>query len=104
MGQGRGLAVRDDLLDHGVVAVFPLGPQRCGGLVGEEGVVAPDGKQLVLLAHDGGFGQVTDPAHDRRAVTRSAFLRPVNAVYSGISATSASEMSSPVSGSGTAVG
>lgn len=65
MGQGPGLAVRDDLLDHGVVAVFPSGPQPRGRPVGEEGVVAPDGKQFALLAHDRRLGQVTDPAHDQ---------------------------------------
>lgn len=32
LGQRPGLAVCDDLLDHGVVAVFPLGLQRGGGL------------------------------------------------------------------------
>ncbi|MBB5157369.1 hypothetical protein BJ970_004903 [Saccharopolyspora phatthalungensis] len=33
--------------------------------VGEDRVVAPDGKQLALLTFDGWFGQVADPAHDQ---------------------------------------
>lgn len=68
VGQGKGLAVGDDLLDNGVVAVPSLGLQGRGRVVGEEGVVAPNRKQLVLLTDGGGCGQGTDAAHDKAVV------------------------------------
>ena len=40
--------VREDLLDHGMVAVLLLGLEHHERGVGEHGVVAPDGEQLVL--------------------------------------------------------
>ncbi|WSK01895.1 hypothetical protein OG395_49845 [Streptomyces sp. NBC_01320] len=46
MGQGGGFAVGDDLLDDRVVTVFAFGLEGLCGLVGEERVVTPDGKQL----------------------------------------------------------
>lgn len=81
MREGSGLAVGDDLLDDRVVAVLPLGLEGLEGTVREDGVVAPDGEQLALLADGSGFGPVDHPPHDlRRAVTCSSLGRPVKAV------------------------
>ncbi|WPW27167.1 hypothetical protein P6B95_07000 [Streptomyces atratus] len=55
-------------------AVLPLGLERRRGGVGEERVVVPDREQLALLADDGGFGQVKDPAHDQPGRDPLAFL------------------------------
>ena len=46
--QGAVGPVREDLLDLGVVAVVLLGLEHHERGVGEHGVVAPDGEQLVL--------------------------------------------------------
>ena len=56
--------VGEDLLHDGVVAVLPLGLDELERRVGEDGVVAPDGEQLVL---PGGcfLVQVADPADDQ---------------------------------------
>lgn len=103
-GQGGGFAVGDDLFDHGVVAVFPLGHEcRCGP-VSEEGVVAQRGNSSPCSPMAVSLARSRTRRTISRAVTRSAFFRLAKAVYWGISATSASEMGSPVSGSGTAVG
>jgi hypothetical protein len=64
-----------------VQAVLQLGLEHRERAVGEHRVVAPGGEQLALLG----------------------LLRPMNAVYS-TSATSASDTSSPVSGSTNASG
>lgn len=64
VGESFDFAVLDDLFDDSVVAVFTLGLERGGGVVGEEGVVAPDGEQLALFADSGGFRQVADAAHN----------------------------------------
>ena len=46
--QGAAAQVREDLLDDGVVTVLRFGLDHLEGRVGEQGVVAPDGEQLVL--------------------------------------------------------
>ncbi|MGW0792331.1 hypothetical protein ACWD04_29920 [Streptomyces sp. NPDC002911] len=74
VGQGGGFAVGDDLLDDGVVAVFLFGLQGCDRLVGEEEVVAPDGKQLALLTGNRRFGEVLDAAHDQSGGDSLRFL------------------------------
>ena len=47
-GERAGAQVGDDLLDDGVVAVLALGLDQFERRVRENGVVAPDGEQLVL--------------------------------------------------------
>ena len=74
VGEGSGFAVGDDLFDDGVVAVLAFGLERLGGVVGEERVVAPDREQLALFAHDSGFGQVADAAHDQPGRDALGFL------------------------------
>ena len=55
MSQGTVGPVGEDLLDDGVVAVLLLGLEHHERGVGEHGVVAPDGEQLVLaFARPGG--------------------------------------------------
>jgi hypothetical protein len=82
-------------LDDRVPAVGDVGLRGRLGAVGEQRVVAPDREQFL------GAGAVTDPAHDQPAVTgRLVEANAVNAT----SATSASEISCPVSGSTTAPG
>ena len=48
VGERAGVQVGDDLLDDGVVAVLAFGLDQFERRVGEHGVVAPDGEQLVL--------------------------------------------------------
>jgi len=52
-------------LDDRVVAVLAFSLQRLERAVGEEGVVAPDGKQLALDADGGGLGSIHHPTHDQ---------------------------------------
>jgi len=71
-----------------VVAVLFLGLDQLERGIGEDGVIAEDGEQLVL-ARGGLLVQVTDPADDQPGGDRLPFFE-VNAVY-GTSATCASE-------------
>ena len=56
--------VSEDLLDRGVVAVLPLGLDQLERGIGEHGVVAPGGEQLVLPGSCL-LVQVADPADDQ---------------------------------------
>ena len=95
MGPGSVDEVGPDGFADGVPAVGDVGLGDGFGVVGEERVVAPDREQRVL-----GVGVRT-----RRTTSRAVICVrvPANAVYS-TSATCASEISSPVSGSSTAPG
>jgi hypothetical protein len=66
--QGAVGPVREHLLDLGVVAVPGLGLEHLERGVGEDGVVAPDGEQLVL-AFAGLAVEVFDPADDQPSGT-----------------------------------
>ena len=48
VGQGPVGPVREQLFHHGMVAVLGLGLEHLERRVCEEGVVAPDGEQVVL--------------------------------------------------------
>jgi len=63
VGERPVVPVREDLLDDRVVAVLPFGLDQLERGVGEDGVVAPDGEQLVL-ALGGLLVEVADPADD----------------------------------------
>ena len=89
MSQGAAGDVGKDLLDDGVVAVLPLSLDELEGRVGEDGMVAPDGEQLVLPLSSL-LVQVADPADDQPGGDGLPFF-DANAVY-WISATSASEV------------
>ena len=67
-------SVREDLFDLGVVAVVLFGLDHHEPGVGEHGVVAPEGEQLVL-ARGGLLVQVPDPADDQPRGDGLAFLR-----------------------------
>jgi hypothetical protein len=56
--------VGEDLLHDGVVAVLFLGLDQLERGIGEDGVVAPDGEQLILPG-SGLLIQVADPADDQ---------------------------------------
>ena len=79
MGQRGVLQVGDDLLDDRVAAVGRLGLDQRGGVVGEQGVVAPRGEQRVLQLRGVAFGIRRTIS---RAVTCLAAGRDANAVYS----------------------
>ena len=66
--------VGEDLLHDGVVAVLVLGLDQLERGVGEDGVVAEDGEQLVL-ARGGLLVQVADPADDQPGGDRLPLLR-----------------------------
>ena len=83
-------------LDDGVPAVGDVGSRSGLGAVGEERVVPPDREQLIEA------GLVADPAHDQPG--GHWLLGGGERGERGISATSASLISSPVSGSWTAPG
>ena len=74
MSQGPAGDVGEHLLHDGVVAVLALGLDELERRVGEDGVVPPDGKQLVLPA-GGLLVQVADPADDQPGGDFLAFLR-----------------------------
>jgi hypothetical protein len=102
VGQGAVAEVGEDLLDDGVVAVMGLGLDGLERRVGEDGVVAPAGEQLVLAG--GGLAvEVADAADDQPGGDRLALvLRGERGI--GVSATCASEISRPWSSSQTARG
>jgi hypothetical protein len=56
---GAGLEVADGQLAYSVAAVVGVQPSGGAGPVGDEGVVAPGGEQLLLVV------QVADPADDQ---------------------------------------
>jgi hypothetical protein len=87
--------VGQDGLDDGVLPVGDVGLRRRLGAVGEERVVSPDREQLIEL------GAVTDSTHDQPRGDRRLGRRECGELNS---ATSASLISSPVSGSTTAPG
>ena len=66
-----GAQVCEDLLDDGVVAVLRFGLDHLERRVGEQGVVAPDGKQLVLAA-----GCVRFRSRTRRMISRAVIALP----------------------------
>ena len=67
-----GAQVCEDLLDDGVVAVLRFGLDHLERRVGEQGVVAPDGKQLVLASGlPCGSGRGT-----RRMISRAVISLP----------------------------
>ena len=66
--------VGEDLLDDGVAAVLPLGLDELERGVGEDGVVTPDGEQLVLPV-GGLLVLVADPADDQPGGDRMSLLR-----------------------------
>src|SRR5271165_5571378 len=74
MSQGAAGDVGEDLLHDGVVAVLPLSLDELEGRVGEYGMVAPDGEQLVLPLSSL-LVQVADPADDQPGGDGLAFLR-----------------------------
>jgi hypothetical protein len=75
MSHGAIGPVREHLFHHRVVAVLRLGLERLERRVGEDGVVAPDGEQLVL-AFAGLAVEVLDPADDQPGGDGLALLRP----------------------------
>ena len=86
--QGTFGPVREYLFYLGVVAVLGLGLDQGERGVGEHGVVAPDGEQLVL-ALPGAVVEVFDPADDQPGGDGLPLLRGERGVFG--SATSASE-------------
>ena len=92
VSQGSAGDVGEELLHDGVAAVLPLGLDQLERGVGEDGVVAPGGEQLVLPG-GGLLVQVADPADDQPRGDGLAFLRRERR-YS-TSATSASEIQAP---------
>ena len=66
--------VREHLFDLGVAAVLFLGLDGLERGIGEDGVVAPDGKQFAL-AVSGLAVEVLDPADDQPGGDRLPFLR-----------------------------
>src|SRR5450755_401093 len=105
MRQSAALRVGDHLLDHGVTTVLGLCLQHRERGGGEHRVMPPDVEQLALLCLPVAAGGARRLSRRtiRRPVARSRFGRDPNAAY-GISATSASEISSPVSVSTNASG
>ena len=91
----------DQVGEHGLDDRVPTVGDVSGGdwleSIGEERMVPPDREQLIEA------GAVSDPAHDQPGGHRVRGVE-ANAVNTGISATSASEIHSPVSGSVTAPG
>ena len=66
--------ISEDLLDDRVIAVLSSAWTSSNGEFGEDRVVAPDGKQLILVGA-GLAVQVADPAEEQPRGDRLAFLR-----------------------------
>ena len=93
MSKGSAGDVGEDLLHDGVVTVLPFGLDQLERGVGEDGVVPPDGKQLIL---PGGrfLIELADPARRRGSGWRLCGQRLCGELWSGERVGSPSRMSS----------